>query len=154
MKKLVTIFIVITLTLAAALVTPWLIEDPGYVYLRFAGYEIEMRFIVALGLVVMIVFLFWFIVFLLRLPKKSLHSYSVNRSRKSFAKGLLALSEGKWKQAEKLLLTSTKNSLTPELGFMGAARAAIAQNKIDSAFSYLDDAENEITEYCRNPTFT
>lgn len=128
--------------MAAALVTPWLMEDPGYVYLRFAGYEIEMRFIVALGLVVTLVMLFWLVVFLLRLPKKTLRNFSTNHSRKSFAKGLLALSEGKWKQAEKLLIRSTKNSPTPELGFMAAARAAIAQNKIDEAFNYLDDAEN------------
>ena len=142
MKKLISIFIVIGITLAAALVTPWLMEDPGYVYFRFAGYEIEMRFIVALGLIVAMVFLFWLVVYLLRLPKKTLHNFSINHSRKSFAKGLLALSEGKWKQAEKLLVTSTKNSPTPELGFMAAARAAIAQNKINEAFNYLDDAEN------------
>ena len=142
MKKLITIFIVIGITLAAALVTPWLMEDPGYVYFRFAGYEIEMRFIVALGFIIALIVLFWLVVYLLRLPKKTLRSYSVNRSRKSFAKGLLALSEGKWKQAEKLLITSTINSPTPELGFMAAARAAIAQNKIDEAFTYLDDAEN------------
>lgn len=142
MKKLITIFIIIGITLSAALVTPWLMDDPGYVYMRFGGYEIEMRFIVAFGLVVLLVFLFWLVVYLLRLPKKTLRNYSSSRSRKSFAKGLLALSEGKWKQAEKLLITSTKNSPTPELGFMAAARAAISQNKIEQAFSYLDDAEN------------
>jgi len=142
MRKLITIFIVIGITLVAALVTPWLMDDPGYVYMRFGGYEVEMRFIVAFGLVVLLIFLFWLVVFLLRLPKKTLRSFSSNRSRKSFAKGLLALSEGKWKQAERLLLISTKNSPTPELGYMAAARAAIAQNKIKQAFVYLDDAEN------------
>jgi len=142
MKKLLTIFIVISITLVAALVTPWLMEDPGYIYLRFAGYEIEMRFIVAVALIVSLFILFWLAVYLIRLPKKAMRNLSTNRSRKSFAKGLLALSEGKWKQAEKLLITSTKNSPTPELGFMAAARAAIAQNKMTEAFSYLDDAES------------
>lgn len=142
MKKLITLFIIIGITLLAAMVTPWLIEDPGYFYLRFAGYEIEMRFIVAFGFLVLFVFLFWLIVYFLRMPKKISKHVSTNRSRKSFAKGLLALSEGKWKAAEKLLLQSTKNSLTPELSFMAAARAAVSQNKVEAAFSYLDEAES------------
>ncbi|VAW34235.1 hypothetical protein MNBD_GAMMA01-841 [hydrothermal vent metagenome] len=142
MKKLIIIFIITGLTLIAAFLTPWLIKYPGLVNIQFAGYEIEMRFIVAFGLIVGLVFLFWLLVYFLRLPKKAITNFSSNRSRKSFARGLLALSEGKWKQAEKLLLTSTKNSPTPELGYMAAARAAIAQNKIELAFSYLDEAEN------------
>ena len=141
MKRLITILIVVAITLLAALVTPWLIEDPGYFYLRFAGYEVEMRFIVAFGLLVLFVFLFWLIVYFMRMPKKISQHVSSNRSRKSFAKGLLALSEGKWKAAEKLLVQSTKNSPTPELGFMAAARAAISQNKLEKAFDYLDEAE-------------
>ena len=142
MKKLTTILIIIALTLIAALVTPWLMNDPGYFYLRFAGYEIEMRFIVALGLLIVFIFLFWLTVYFIRMPKNISTNFSSNRSRKSFAKGLLALSEGKWKLAEKQLLISTKNSPTPELGYMAAARAAIAQNKIEQAFMHLDEAEN------------
>lgn len=142
MKKLITIILVVGITLLAALITPWLMEDPGFLYFRFAGYEIEMRFIVAVGLLALLIFLFWLVVYMLRLPKKAMKNLSTNRARKSFAKGLLALSEGKWKVAEKQLLISTKNSLTPELGFMAAARAAVAQNKLEQAFIYLDDAEN------------
>lgn len=71
-----------------------------------------------------------------------MRNFSTNRSRKSFAKGLLALSEGRWKVAEKLLVTSTKNSPTPELGYMAAARAAVAQHKLEQAFDYLDAAES------------
>jgi HemY protein len=142
MKKLITIFIIVALTLVAAFFTPVLMKDPGYFLIRFAGYEIEMRFIVAFGLFVLAVFLFWLVVFFLRLPKKTMQSLTSNRSRKSFAKGLLALSEGKWKAAENLLVKSAKNSPTPELSYMAAARAAIAQNKIEQAFLYLDEAEN------------
>ena len=142
MKKLITIFIIIGLTLMAAFVTPWLIQDPGMVSIQLMGYEIQMTFIVAFGLFIAFIVLFWLVVYFLRLPKNVMKNMSVNRSRKSFAKGLLALSEGKWKVAEKQLLISTKNSLTPELGFMAAARAAVAQNKLEQAFNYLDDAEN------------
>lgn len=142
MKKLITIFILIAITLGAALVTPWLMKDPGYVHIQFAGYEIEMRFMVAFGLIVTLIILFWLIVYIMRLPKNVMSNLSINRSRKSFAKGLLALSEGKWKQAEKLLIISTKNSPAAELGYMAAARAAVAQNKLEQAYAYLDQAED------------
>lgn len=142
MKKLITIFIIIGITLVAAFATPWLMNDPGTVSVQLMGYEIQMTFIVALALFVAFIVLFWLVVYFLRLPKNVMKNLSTNRSRKSFAKGLLALSEGKWKLAEKQLLISTKNSPTPELGFMAAARAAVAQNKIEQAFGYLDDAES------------
>lgn len=143
MKKLFTILLVIGLTLFAAMLTPWLIKDPGYFYLRFAGYEVEMRFIVAFGIVLAMVFLFWLAVFFIRLPNKTKLAFTQNRSRKAFARGLLALSEGKWKEAEKLCVVSTKNSPSPELGYMAAARAAVSQNNIEQAFIYLDEAEKQ-----------
>ena len=142
MKKLITIFSIISLVLLAALVTPSLIKDPGYFYIRFAGYEIEMRVIVAFGLLVLFIFSLWLLIYFIRFPKRTMRNFSTNRSRKSFAKGLLALSEGRWKVAEKLLVTSTKNSPTPELGYMAAARAAVAQHKLEQAFDYLDAAES------------
>ena len=141
MSKIVKLIIVIGMTLAAAFATPLLMKDPGYFLIRFAGYEIEMRFIVAFALFVIAVIVFWLLVYFIRLPKKTVRSFTSNRSRKSFAKGLLSMSEGKWKQAEKQLLISAKNSPTPELSYMAAARAAVAQNKIAQAFSYLDEAE-------------
>lgn len=141
MKKLITILIIIGITLMAAFATPLLMKNPGSISVEFAGYIIEMRVITAVVLLAVSIFIFWLIVYFLRLPKKAVTSFTSTRSRKSFAKGLLALSEGKWKRAEKLLVISTKNSPTPELGFMAAARAAVAQNNIPQAFMYLDDAE-------------
>lgn len=142
MKKLITILIIVALTLVAAFATPILMKNPGLIAVEFAGYIIEMRVITAVALLAVFIFLIWLLVYFLRLPKKTIQNYTSNRSRKSFAKGLLALSEGKWKRAEKLLVLSTKNSPTPELGFMAAARAAVALNNIDGAFRYLDEAEN------------
>ena len=142
MKKLITILSIIALVLLAALVTPSLIKDPGYFYIRFAGYEIEMRVIVAFCLLFLFIFSLWLLIYFIGFPKRTMRNFSTNRSRKSFAKGLLALSEGRWKVAEKLLVTSTKNSPTPELGYMAAARAAVAQHKLEQAFDYLDAAES------------
>ncbi len=142
MKKILTILFIVSMTLAAALATPWLLKNPGYFLIQIGGYEIEMRFIVAVGLLIGFIVVLWLLLYFLFLPKNLLKKFTSGRSRKSFAKGLLALSEGRWKYAEKQLLISTKNSPTPELGYMAAARAAVAQNKIEQAFIYLDEAEN------------
>jgi HemY protein len=80
----------------------------------------------------------------LKAPKKAINHLTANQSRKKFARGLLALSEGKWAHAEKLLLASVAKSPTPELSYMAAARAAVAQNNLERAEAHLDLAEKVI----------
>ena len=141
MKKILNIVFILTLALATAFVTPWLMKHPGTISIEFAGYLIELKVLTAAFLILVLIIAFWLVVFIIRLPQKTKRKFTSNRSRKSFAKGLLALSEGKWKLAEKLLLRSAKNSPTPELSYMAAARAAVAQNNTKQAFDYLDEAE-------------
>ncbi len=142
MKKILTILLIITLALATAFITPWLMKHPGTISIEFAGYLIQLKVITASILIIVAIIIFWLVVYIIRFPKKAKTLFTSNRSRKSFAKGLLALSEGKWQAAEKLLLRSAKNSPTPELSYMAAARAAVAQNNVNDAFGYLDQAEN------------
>ncbi len=141
MKKILNIVFILSLALATAFVTPWLMKHPGTISIEFAGYLIELKVLTAAFLILALIITLWLVVFIIRLPQKTKRKFTSNRSRKSFAKGLLALSEGKWKLAEKLLIRSAKNSPTPELSYMAAARAAVAQNKIEQAFNYLDEAE-------------
>lgn len=141
MKKIIHIVFILALALATAFVTPWLMKHPGTISIEFAGYLVELKVLTAAFLVLALIFVLWVVVFIIRLPQKTKRHLTSSRSRKSFAKGLLALSEGKWKLAEKLLVRSAKNSPTPELSYMAAARAAVAQNKIKQAFNYLDEAE-------------
>ncbi len=141
MKKILNIVFILSLALATAFVTPWLMKHPGIISIEFAGYEIELKVLTAAFLILALIIALWLVVFIIRLPQKTKRKFTSNRSRKSFAKGLLALSEGKWKLAEKLLVRSAKNSPTPELSYMAAARAAVAQNNIKGAFEYLNEAE-------------
>ncbi len=141
MIKIIKIALLVLLLLAAAWLTPQLLKNPGLIQIELLGYQIQMTAIAA-GVLLAVVFLaIWLVYGLLKAPKKAVKHLSANHSRKKFARGLLALSEGKWPQAEKLLLASALKSPTPELSYMAAARAAVAQNNLERAEAHLDQAE-------------
>ncbi len=144
MIKTIKITLLILLLLLAAWLTPKLINNPGLIQIELLGYQIQMTAIAA-GIMLVLVFLaIWLVYGLLKAPKKAVNLLTANQSRKKFARGLLALSEGKWSQAEKLLLASALKSPTPELSYMAAARAAVAQNNLARAEAHLDQAEKVI----------
>lgn len=144
MKKIISLIVAISLVATAAWLTPKLMADPGVLVLRLGGYQIEMRALVALALILAGIVLFWLLVWLIRAPGRAARGLAHRRGRSLFGKGLLALSEGRWKQAEKWLAASARTSPTPELSYMAAARAAIAQNQPQKAEDYLDQAEQHI----------
>lgn len=144
MIKTIKICLLIILLLLAAWLTPHLIKNPGLIQVELLGYQIQMTAIAA-GILLALVFLaIWFVYGLLKAPKRAINQISAHSSRKKFARGLLALSEGKWPQAEKLLLASAEKSPTPELSYMAAARAAVALNDLERAESHLEKAEQVI----------
>jgi HemY protein len=141
MLKTIKISLLVLVLLLAAWLTPKLINNPGLIQIELLGYQIQMTAIAA-GLLLLATFLVvWLVYGLLKAPKKAIKHITANQSRKKFARGLLALSEGKWSQAEKLLLASVHKSPTPELSYMAAARAAVAQNQLERAEQHLDRAE-------------
>ncbi len=144
MKKILSLIVAIALVATAAWLTPTLMADPGVLVLRLGGYQIEMRVLVALGLLLLAIAAFWLIVWIIRVPRRAARGLAHRRGRTQFSTGLLALSEGRWPKAEKLLAASAKTSPTPELSYMAAARAAWAQNHIQQAEKYLDLAEKHI----------
>jgi len=144
MKKIISLIVAVALVAGAAWLTPKLMADPGVLVLRMGGYQIEMRALVAFGLVVLGIVLFWLVVWLIRAPRKAARGLAHRRGRTLFSKGLLALSEGRWDKAEKWLAASAKNNASPELSYMAAARAAIAQNQPEKAEHYLNLAEQHI----------
>ena len=141
MLKTIKIVILVVLLLLAAWLTPQLLKNPGLIQIELLGYQIQMTAIAA-GIFLVVLFLaIWLLYSLIEAPRKAINHLSANQSRKKFARGLLALSEGKWSQAEKLLLRSVDKSPTPELSYMAAARAAVAMNDLSRAEAHLDEAE-------------
>lgn len=136
--KMVTLVLVL---LAAAWLTPLLLKHPGLIQIELLGYQVQMTAIAAGLLVAALFLLLWLLYAVFKAPQKAIKHINAQSGRKKFAKGLLLLSEGKWAQAEKLLLQSVKQNPAPELSYMAAARAAVSQNKLEQAEAHLDAAE-------------
>lgn len=141
MMKIIKMGLLVVLLLLAAWLTPQLLRNPGLIQIELLGYQIQMTAIAAGILLLLVVVAIGLIYGLLKAPQKAVKHLSANHSRKKFARGLLALSEGKWAHAEKLLLASAQKSPTPELSYMAAARAAVAQHDLTRAEAHLDQAE-------------
>lgn len=132
---------VIFLVLGVALVV-WafsiLGEDPGYLLLHFASITVESSVIVAivsLTLFVGALFVCYRTIAWLFDGKGS-----QRRAGKKTTKGLVALAEGNWTNAEKLLQKSAKKNETPLVNYISAAQAAHEQGEGDRRDEYLRQA--------------
>jgi len=141
----------ILLALAGALLlgawlAPLLGRDPGYVLVRFQGWAFETT-ATALGVALILVVVVWRVVaWLLRAPRRAARA-AVERARRSrLERGLLALAEGRWSRAEKLLTREAKRSDEPAAHYLAAARAARARGDDQAREQYLalaDEASDQ-----------
>jgi HemY protein len=115
-----------------------LVDDPGYVLLTAGRYTLETSVIVALLGVVIIVRL-W--TWLYRLGEWVLDIKSRQKqARKRTTKGLIALAEGNWTRAEKLLAKAAEHHEVPLVNYLSAAQAAHEQGQDDRRDEYLRKA--------------
>lgn len=147
MKRLM-LALVLAIILA---ITIWVVTyrfGSGYVILSFADVSIETSFIFAVGVVTLSFFFFYYAIralaFIIRMPlylrfrKKKRHA---EQARQSLIKGLLALGEGRFAEAEKILIKHAPDSDTTLLNYLMAARAAQQQNAYDRRDHYLNQAK-------------
>jgi len=141
----IKILLLILLALAAAIGIGLFAHDyPGHMVLRLPGWRIETSFsffIVALLVtIVVLVLLLRFITGLFRLPGRMLRWRSDRRRLRGegyMRRGLLALIEGDWKRAEKLLSKGAGDSRAPLINYLAAARAAQEQGDLERRDNYL-----------------
>jgi HemY protein len=116
--------------IVAGLFANMLLGDPGYVALRFAGRLIEMS-AVTFGLVLIAAYfavrLLIRIVTARRTWKAAQETRRHERARRSFAQGILELSEGNWETAENTLTRNVREAENPAAHYLTAARAADLQ---------------------------
>ncbi|OUR98044.1 hypothetical protein A9Q81_12350 [Gammaproteobacteria bacterium 42_54_T18] len=113
-------------------------EDPGYLLLHFANITVESSVIVAivsLTLFVGVLFVCYRTIAWVFDGKGS-----QRRAGKKTTKGLVALAEGNWLNAEKLLKKSAKKNETPLVNYISAAQAAHEQGEGDRRDEYLRQA--------------
>ena len=127
----------IVLALLGALAAQLLLADPGYVLVRFRGYDYETT-VAAAALatlaVLVVLLLAWK---LLLLPFRSWRTHRDRRNRARLGEGLDALNRGHYERAEKLLAQAADEGDVATGARVAAARAAVARGDHAAARSHL-----------------
>ena len=121
-----------------------LTHDSGYVLLAYGRYTVEMS-LALFGL--LLALLFAALVLAIRLVSRTLGMprelrawqarHSAQLARQAMTRGLLDMSEGNWRDAERRLVRHADNAETPLLNYLVAARAAQLQGAADRRDRYL-----------------
>ncbi|MCB1802596.1 MAG: heme biosynthesis protein HemY [Gammaproteobacteria bacterium] len=130
--------------LAGAGIGVVLSRDTGYVLMSFGSYTVEMSLAL---LLLLIGLLFAALYFGIRLVVRTLHlpqdvrDWKQRRgsrlAQQAMTRGLLEMSEGNWRSAEKRLVRFADRSETPLLNYLAAARAAQLQGAHDRRDGYI-----------------
>lgn len=141
MKYLISFFAIILVAVSAGLFAH---KDAGYVLFGrgFSTVEMSLSLFITLLIITYLsgYFLIRFIIRTWTMPrqlKQWRFSKQAKKSRKLSLLGLINLSQGQWKKAERLLTRSVKNSEMPLLNYLSAAKAAQKQNAPDRRDHYL-----------------
>jgi len=116
----------------------------GYVVFSFIDYTVETSFIFSLGFLALSFFVFYYV---LRVMSKLLYfpnymnrrhsERKSERSKNALVKGLIEMSEGRFEQAEKILIKQAELSDTSLLNYLMAARSAQQQAEYERRDEYL-----------------
>jgi len=150
MKHLFAFFAVIFFAVVAGLLAH---DDTGYVLFGRGYSTMEMSLTLFLVLLILsYIFGYALLRFIVRswgMPDQIKHwrsSQQHKKSRKTSLQGLIDLSQGQWKKAERLLIRSVKNSDMPLLNYLSAAKAAQKQNSPERRDHYLALAHESMPE--------
>lgn len=88
----------------AAALAAWAIgADPGYVFIQRGRFVVETSLVFAVLAIIALLALAWLAVWLLRWPLRAMAGRARRRGRRQFARGMLALAEGRPQRAGNLL---------------------------------------------------
>ena len=128
----------IVLALVGALVAQLLVQEPGYVLVRYRGSDYTTTVAAALigGIAVLVGA--WLVWKVLTAPFSALRRRRENAARAHLTDGLDALHEGHWSRAEKQLVLAAEQDDVAATARIGAARAAAARGDAAVAAQHLD----------------
>lgn len=134
----------LTLAVLGALAWQLLAADPGQVFVRFRGVDYTTNVPIAIALVLLAMFAFWALAKLVRMPFRTWRRHRQRRAQVRLADGLLALHEGRWERAAKLLERSTEGDPALRLpALLAAAQAAEARGDVAEGERLLSAADQE-----------
>ncbi len=123
------------------------LKDPGYVYISHGRWSAESSLFVLLLFWLLLYLVFYVVVRTLSgffsIPSiwQHWHNRTLNRRACQLTqKGLIALAEGHWKEAEQDLIRLADHSDTPLINYLGAARAAQKLGHGEQRDQYLAEA--------------
>jgi len=143
MKRFILAILLATVLSVAIGVTAFY-NGAGYVVFSFADYTIETSFIFMMGFLAASFFVFYYLMRivsrLLYFPNYMNQRHSERqseRSKNALVKGLIEMSEGRFEQAEKILIKQAGASDTSLLIYLMAARSAQQLGAYDRRDEYL-----------------
>ena len=148
MKNLIIGLLAVAVSVALTLVV---LEDNGYILIGYGHWTVEgsLAFFLLLDLI-LFVGLYALLRSVIRIwgvPDR-FHDWRLRRqarqARHALTQGLVELSEGRWKQAEKNLVRFAARSDTPLLNYLAAARSAQHQGAHDRRDQYLQLAHESM----------
>lgn len=147
----VLIIIALALALGAALI--WAADfEPGFVLLQYGNWSLETSLVVFSAAFILLLAAGYLLLRSLVLVKQTPARLSAwnqtqrqKRASQALTRGLIMLEEGRWADAERVLLRHAGNSETPLLHYLAAARAAQKQQAAERRDNYLRLA-HETTE--------
>lgn len=142
MKAFFLILLAVALAVLAAALAPVFLADPGLVQIRFGSWTVETSLLVLLLAIVLTWAVFHLFSRLWRLPAATARRLREDRAMKQLEKGLLALSEGDWVNAERALQKSESGRSAGTVRYLAAARAADGQDAAERADYYLEQADS------------
>lgn len=139
------LLIIIALALLIGGGLMWLADfEPGFVLLQYGSWSLETSLVVFIvAFTLLVVSAYWALrslVLIKQTPGKLSHWQStkrLSRANKSLTRGLITLEEGRWGEAERLLMRYASHSETPLLHYLAAARAAQKQDAAERRDNYL-----------------
>ncbi len=147
------ILLVVALALAFGAAVIWAADfEPGFVLLQYGSWSLETSLVVFSAVFILLLVAGYLLLRSLVLVKQSpgklanwKETQRHKRANRALTRGLITLEEGRWSEAERILIRHASNSETPLLHYLAGARAAQKQNAADRRDTYLRLA-HETTE--------
>ncbi|MFB2829523.1 heme biosynthesis HemY N-terminal domain-containing protein [Aeromonas jandaei] len=147
---MIRIIILVAVMVAGLIFGPQASGNKGYVLIALGNYTIESSVTSAVILALLfygaLLIVEWLLGRVFGLRRKTLGWYGSRRRRKANQQTVaatLAMAEGHYSQAEKLMLKGASNSDTPLLNYLSAAKAAQARGDDVRRDQYLQKAQEE-----------
>ena len=128
--------------IGGAWLAPRLMDDPGLVLIEAGGLRLQMSLLVLVGAVLLSWLVLALVVALLRAPGRAARRLREASDRRNLDRGLMALTEGRWADAERSLGRALKHR-DSTAGYLAAARAAQGQAADQRRDLYLEQADRK-----------